>query len=223
MADIVDLIRANVRRARLLAKEILNDPDTVILDTETTGLSGAYIVDLAVIRKGETLFNTLVNPQVPIPADASKIHGIYARHVKKAPTFAEVWSDGFDKVLRKKRIVIYNAPYDVGVIQNELIRLDLGNGTIPIRTEDALSLYQQWYFGGVARPARGQTKLVTAHCDAPACVAAVQAHAQAGAHRAYADCQATVTRLRMIAETNWIDDHFRKAKEKNDERPPWAS
>lgn len=209
MADIVDMIRANVRRSRLEAKEILADPDTVILDTETTGLSNAYIVDLAVIRKGGIVFNTLVDPQVRIPKDASAIHGIYNRHVRDAPTFTDLWSMGLADVLKNKRVVIYNVPYDMGVIQHEMKRLD-DTYDITVRTEDALTLYQRWYFGGSARSGRGQTKLTTAHCDAPACVAAVSTHEEAGAHRAYADCLATVARLRMIAETCWIDEHYRE-------------
>lgn len=209
MADIVDLIRANVRHSRKLAKEILADPDTCILDTETTGLvDGSYICDIAVIARGTTLINTLINPGVHIPGEASAIHGIYDRDVKDAPTFEDVWGD-LEDILRERRIVIYNSSYDLRIIANEWHRAEIK--PFNVRSDDALALYQQWYFGGVGRSGRGQTKLTTAHCDSPKCVAAVRAHASEGSHRAFADCKATVARLRMIAETCWIDDHMRRA------------
>src|SRR5690348_17099395 len=104
MPDVVDLIRANVRHAKTLAKEILADPDTCVLDTETTGLvDGSYICDIAVIAKGTTLLNTLVNPGIHIPEGASAIHGIYDRDVKDAPTFEDIWGD-LEEILRNKRV-----------------------------------------------------------------------------------------------------------------------
>jgi DNA polymerase III epsilon subunit-like protein len=212
MPELVDLIRATVRTSQRKAKAILADPKTAVLDTETTGLSsGAFIVDLAVIARGRTLINTLVNPQIPIPPGASEIHGIYDDDVRDAPIFDDIWPE-FEKILRGRTVVIYNASYDIRIIGNEVNRLDPElKSSLNISVEDAMVLYQQWYFGGVGRSGKGQTKLVTAHCDAPACVAAVSKHQQAGAHRAYADCLATVERLKMIANSCWLEDHYKKA------------
>lgn len=210
MADIVDLIRVNVRSAQERAREILSDPSTVVLDTETTGLAdGALICDLAVIARGRTLINTLLNPGEHIPGDASMIHGIYDRHVKGKPTFEYVWHDSLKDILRESRVVIYNASYDLRIIGNEVLRLG-EEVEFTIRAEDALSLYQTWYFGGASRSGRGQTKLTTPHCDSDRCIAAVSKHQQAGAHRAYADCLATVERLKIIADSCWLHDHHRK-------------
>ncbi len=214
MPDIVDLIRATVKHAQHTAKEILADPDTVVLDTETTGLvDGSFVCDIAVIARGRSLYNTLVNPLVHIPAEASAIHGIYDRDVKDAPTFEGLWHSGLAELLRTKRVVIYNVPYDLRIIANEARRFtETHPEQFHIRTEDALKLYQDWYFGGVGRSGKGQTRLVTAHCDAPKCTEAVKRHAQAGAHRAYADCLATVERLKIIANTCWLHEHYRSTK-----------
>ena len=210
MADLVDLIRASVKTAQREAKSILADPTTIVLDTETTGLNGAYIVDLAVIARGKTLINTLVNPGMHIPSGASEIHGIYDDDVKNAPTFDDIWPK-FEKLLRKSRVVIYNAPYDLRVIRNEITRLDSElKSPLNIKVEDALTLYSQWYFGGVGRSGKNQTRLVNPHCDAPKCQEAVKKHASDGAHRAYADCLATVERLRMIANTCWLEEHYKR-------------
>lgn len=66
----------------------------VIFDLETTGIniSSDRIVELAYIKlypdgKRETV-EMRFNPTIPIPAEASKIHGIYDADVADKPTFA---------------------------------------------------------------------------------------------------------------------------------------
>src|SRR5579862_3701990 len=74
------------------AAEVLADPAAVVLDTETTGLGEDYIVEIAVLdTAGRTLLDTLVNAQVPIPAEASAIHGIEDQDVAGSPVFAGIW------------------------------------------------------------------------------------------------------------------------------------
>lgn len=211
MTDLVDVLRANVKQARRQARDILADPKTVVLDTETTGLvDGSYICDLAIIARGKTLVNTLVNPQVHIPEEASRIHGIYDKDVADAPTFEKLWPE-VEPLLRRSRVVIYNVQYDMRIIGNEVTRM--GEPTFRVTTDDALEIYQRWYFGGIGRSSKGQTKLTTPHCDAPACQLAVAVHS-GNAHRAYYDCLATVERLKMIANTCWLNAHYKRSGRK---------
>ncbi|RGD55405.1 3'-5' exonuclease [Kitasatospora xanthocidica] len=60
------------------AAEILDDPEVVALDLETTGLGDdARIVEIGVVTTDRrVLLNTLVNPGIPIPAEATRHHGI---------------------------------------------------------------------------------------------------------------------------------------------------
>ena len=75
--------------------------DAVVLDTETTGLDPrtARIVEIAAVRlvNGRldigAPFRRLLQPGEPIPASATRIHGIDAAVVAGAPTFAEVWTE----------------------------------------------------------------------------------------------------------------------------------
>ncbi|MCX4993494.1 hypothetical protein [Streptomyces sp. NBC_00568] len=55
------------------ARAVLSDPDTVVLDSETSGLDwDPRIVDLGVQKvSGDVLVDTLLNPGEPIPIDAS--------------------------------------------------------------------------------------------------------------------------------------------------------
>ena len=51
--------------------------DWVIIDTETTGLRNAEIVQIGVLHgSGEVLLDSLVKPTIPIPDKTSLIHGI---------------------------------------------------------------------------------------------------------------------------------------------------
>lgn len=111
-------------RARVIwAADALADPDVVVLDSETTGLhSTACVVDLAVMTAaGEVLLDTLVNPGVPIPPAATDVHGITDAMVESAPQFAEILP-ALTAALAGRRVLIYNAPYDKGVLRWELTR-----------------------------------------------------------------------------------------------------
>lgn len=66
-----------------------------LFDTETTGFpeNGARIVEVGVARfegmKCVARWGSLINPGIPIPPDASKIHGITDADVADAPTFLQ--------------------------------------------------------------------------------------------------------------------------------------
>lgn len=98
------------------AQNLLNRQDLVILDTETTGLHNAEICQIAIIdRLGQSLINSYVKPTIPIPKDATRIHGITDRHIKDAPTFPEIYPIIWE-ALKGKMVCIYNASYDVNVL-----------------------------------------------------------------------------------------------------------
>src|SRR5699024_12659295 len=105
-------------RAVSRARGMVEDPETVYIDTETTGLDGsAEIVDIAVVAtNGEVLLDTLVRPQRRIPAAASRIHGIRDDHVTDAPEWDEVYRV-LAPLVTERPVVIYNVDYDRKIIQ----------------------------------------------------------------------------------------------------------
>lgn len=66
------------------------------IDLETTGVQVATdrIVEISILKiepSGEKITKTeLINPQKPIPKEASDVHGIYDKDVKEQPTFPEM-------------------------------------------------------------------------------------------------------------------------------------
>jgi DNA polymerase-3 subunit epsilon len=102
--------------AVLWAREQLNQKDWVILDTETTGLYDAEIVEIAIIDcLGKSLLDALIKPSIPIPAEVTEIHGISDAMVADAPTFSEVYPR-IDAALKDKRVLIYNSAFDIKIL-----------------------------------------------------------------------------------------------------------
>jgi len=87
------------------------------LDTETTGLNeDAKICEIAIVDEhGEILLNTVVNPQIPIPKEASAIHSITDAVIRDAPTFAQLQAQILD-IFAQYDVHIYNADYDTRLL-----------------------------------------------------------------------------------------------------------
>ena len=99
----------------------------VFLDTETTGLSfneGHKIVEIACIETKDLVatgkvFHKLINPKRNVSEDAFKVHGYSSEFLNDKETFDKVADDFLDFV-KDKKIIIHNAPFDVGFLNGEL-------------------------------------------------------------------------------------------------------
>ena len=93
-------------------KQMIQRDEYVVLDTETTGLFNAEIVQIALIdSQGKVLLDTLVKPVNRIPYDVIRIHGITNERVADAPSWADVTSQ-VEVILRERDVVVYNAVFD---------------------------------------------------------------------------------------------------------------
>ena len=98
----------------------------VILDTETTGLdfrTGDRIVEIGCVELiGRQLtgqrFHAYLNPG-RLVADSARIHGLSVEFLADKPKFAEIVGD-FVNFVRGADLVIHNAAFDVGFLNNEL-------------------------------------------------------------------------------------------------------
>jgi DNA polymerase-3 subunit epsilon len=98
----------------------------VILDTETTGLdfrTGDRIVEIGCVElMGRQItgqrYHVYLNPE-RLVADSERIHGLSDEFLADKPKFAEIAAD-FMEFIRGAELVIHNAAFDVGFLNNEL-------------------------------------------------------------------------------------------------------
>lgn len=116
----------------------------VYLDTETTGLERSdEIVEISIINdEGETLLETLVKPSKPIPAQATGVHGISNADVQNARSWPIIWPQ-VREVLRDRLIVIYNAEFDLRLMQQSYTIYKLP-WKEKLNTFDLLKLYAEF-------------------------------------------------------------------------------
>lgn len=99
----------------------------VFLDTETTGLSfkeGHKVVEIACIETKDLIptgkvFHKLINPKRSMPNEAFKVHGFSEEFLKDKDTF-DIIADEFLNFVKNKKIIIHNAPFDLGFLDGEL-------------------------------------------------------------------------------------------------------
>lgn len=99
----------------------------IILDTETTGLEvqqGHRIIEIGAVllndrKKSEEHFHTYLNPSRLIDEEASKVHGIMNEDLLDKPYFEDV-AEEFLEFVDGSTLVIHNAAFDVGFLNNEL-------------------------------------------------------------------------------------------------------
>ena len=99
----------------------------IILDTETTGLSvkdGHRIVEIGCIELDnliptKNVFHAYLNPERKVSESALKVHGYTDEFLSDKKRFIDI-ADEFLNFIKDKRIVIHNAEFDVGHLNNEL-------------------------------------------------------------------------------------------------------
>ncbi len=99
----------------------------IVLDTETTGLSvkdGHRIVEIGCIELNNLIptskkFHCYLNPERKVSEKALEVHGYSDEFLSSKKKFKEV-ADEFLKFIENKKLIIHNAEFDLGHINNEL-------------------------------------------------------------------------------------------------------
>lgn len=93
--------------------ELLDRDDVFILDTETTGLKNAEVIEVAVIdTRGKVLLDTLVKPRkAAMNPYAQRVHGISLNMLSDAPEWPDV-QPGLQRVLDRGTVLAWNAGFD---------------------------------------------------------------------------------------------------------------
>jgi DNA polymerase III subunit epsilon len=95
------------------ARQAVEESETLILDTETTGLDDHdEVIQLAIIdMHGNVLLDTLVRPTVPVGTEARAIHGITDEVLAQAPSFSNL-HETIAVLLGNRSVLAYHADFD---------------------------------------------------------------------------------------------------------------
>ena len=127
----------------------------IVLDTETTGISykeGHRIVEIGCIEMENLIptknnFHCYLNPERKVSENAFKVHGYSDEFLSKQKKFKEICDD-FLNFIKNKRLIIHNAEFDIGHLNNELSIL--GKDEIKNELIDTLVLARDKYPGSSA-------------------------------------------------------------------------
>ena len=99
----------------------------IVLDTETTGLSvrdGHRIVEIGCIELDDlvptkNIFHFYLNPERKVSEKAFEVHGYSDEFLSTKQKFVEI-ADDFLEFIKDRKIIIHNAEFDIGHLNNEL-------------------------------------------------------------------------------------------------------
>ncbi len=160
------------------------DRPLAVFDIESTGLNRKLdrIIDLAIVKlmpdgsREERVYR--VNPEMPIPAGSSEIHGIFDDDVKDSPTFQEVAEDVVS-FLEGADLGGFNLiSYDIPMLEEEFKRVGVAFSCEGRRVVDAQRIFHK-------KEPRTLTAALRFYCDTE----------HTDAHGALADVDATIAVL----------------------------
>ena len=99
----------------------------IVLDTETTGIStkeGHRIVEIGCIELENLIptknrFHCYLNPERKVSEKALEVHGYTDEFLAKQKKFSDI-GEHFLEFIKGKRLIIHNADFDLGHLNNEL-------------------------------------------------------------------------------------------------------
>lgn len=164
-----------------------NYEEFVVFDLETTGMGRyAKITEIGAVKydHGELVgtFSRLVDPEMPIPYEITRLTGITDAMVRGQPTIRQVLPE-FLEFVGKLPLVAHNAPFDWSFISRECAALGLAF-SVPV--VDTLKLARRLF---PKLPSHKLTYLTDYFCIA-----------QPDAHRAWCDAEATAKLYLMMHE-----------------------
>jgi len=137
----------------------------IVLDTETTGLNprtGDRVIEIGCVElKNRMLtgnnFHRYINPERDSEEGALAVHGITTEFLRDKPKFAEIAAELRDYI-QGAEVIIHNAPFDLGFLNNEFKLLGL-----PLFTQHCGSVIDTLVNAKEMRP--GKRNSLDALCD----------------------------------------------------------
>ena len=108
----------------------------IVLDTETTGLNprtGDRVIEVGCVELHNRMltgnnFHRYINPERDSEEGALAVHGLTTEFLRDKPKFAEI-AEELREYIRGAEVIIHNAPFDLGFLNNEFKLLGLPSFT----------------------------------------------------------------------------------------------
>lgn len=108
----------------------------IVLDTETTGLNprtGDRVIEVGCVELNNRMltgnnFHRYINPERDSEEGALAVHGLTTEFLRDKPKFAEIAAELRDYI-QGAEVIIHNAPFDLGFLNNEFKLLGLPSFT----------------------------------------------------------------------------------------------
>ena len=130
-------------------KNLRLDRPLAVFDLETTGtdVNNDRIVQIAIIRiepsGTRTTFESLINPQCPIPPGATAVHGITDEDVREQPTFLQIRTK-VEEFFSGADLAGFNSiRFDQPLLEAELKRADIELSFEDARHLDAMTIFHR--------------------------------------------------------------------------------
>ena len=126
----------------------------ILLDTETTGLDwrkGNRVVEIGCVelikrRPSGNNFHVYLKPDVDFEEGAAEVTGLSLEFLADKPVFADVVDD-FLAYVDGAELIIHNASFDMGFLENELSLLGKGRLAERVTVTDTLLMAREQYPG----------------------------------------------------------------------------
>ena len=121
----------------------------VVFDLETTGVSTVNdrIVELYMIKltpDGERVdLHHYVNPSIPIPAEATAVHGISNEDVKNKPTFNQLATEVYEFIKGCDFGGFNSNRFDMPMLVEELMRCNIEPSLLDVKFVDAQRVFHK--------------------------------------------------------------------------------
>ncbi len=129
-----------------MAKLNLKKP-LVVFDLETTGVNVVTdrIVEISIIKIMQNhereVFTKRINPEIPIPKEASMVHGIYDEDVKNSPRFRSVAKTVYDFIEGCDLAGFNIIKFDIPLLAEEFIRARIDFNFHKVNVLDAQKIF----------------------------------------------------------------------------------
>ena len=173
------------------ARQVVEERETLILDTETTGLDvHDEVIQLGIVdMHGNVLLDTLVRPTTPIAPEARAIHGITDEVLAQAPSFSHLY-ETIAALLGNRSVLAYHADFDRRILAQTCAKYGLP--PLEVAAWDCVMERYASFWGERSRSGHDKPQSLSTACMQQG----IEVH---GNHEAVKDCLLTLELIKAVA------------------------